>query len=250
MVSKSSIKLLQSLKLKKHRQKYHLFVAEGDKTIRTLLSHGTYDLHQLYAISSWSANHNTRVTTREAIICTKEELKKLSSLKSSPDVLGVFKYKVTSPELISSFQSAIYLDDLQDPGNVGTVIRIADWYGVDCVIRSAESADFYNPKVVQASMGSIGHVKLITLDKLQLAKELSGWHIVGAAMSNEGASRDQQPKTCLVIGNEGRGMSEEVMQQLTHQIHIPGVAGKQADSLNAAISTGILAQHIWGADIN
>jgi len=249
MVSKSRIKLLQSLRLKKYRQKYHLFVAEGEKCISTLLDHATYDLHQLYAISSWLDQHDTRVITEDVQNCTKEELKKLSSLKSSPSVIGVFRYKETEASMIQSCKSAIYLDDVQDPGNVGTIIRIADWYGVEAVIRSVDSADFYNPKVVQSSMGSIGHVKLITQDKIGIEDYLEGWSIVGAAMTSDKKSITSHPKQCLVIGNEGKGISSEVESILSATIHVPGSESKQADSLNAAISAGILAQHIWGGDL-
>lgn len=249
MLSKSSIKLLQSLKLKKHRQKYHLFVAEGHKTIITLLSHGAYPLDQLYASSDWMAKNNTRVNPSQVIICTKEELKKLSSLKSSPEVLGTFKYDELDDALISDLNSVIYLDDVQDPGNVGTIIRIADWYGVDAVIRSIDSADFYNPKVVQSTMGSMGHVRLYTVDKILLRDHLMDWDIIGAVMSSTGASKMNDKSVCLVIGNEGKGISDEVLGLITHHCHIPGVDHRQADSLNAAISAGILAQHIWGRQI-
>ena len=249
MLSKSSIKLLQSLKLKKHRQKYHLFVAEGHKTITTLLSHGTYLLDQLYASSDWMAKNNTRVSTSQVIICTKEELKKLSSLKSSPEVLGIFKYEEPDVALVSHLESAIYLDDVQDPGNVGTIIRIADWYGVDAVIRSRDSADFYNPKVVQSTMGSIGHVKLHTVDKCMLRDHLKDWDIIGAVMSSKGSDRTTDKSACLVIGNEGKGISDEALGLITHHCHIPGADQRQADSLNAAIAAGILAQHIWGRQI-
>ena len=134
MVSKSRIKLIQSLRLKKYRQKYHLFVAEGEKCISTLLDHATYDLDQLYAISDWIAHNETRVTTRDVHVCTKIELKKLSTLKSSPSVVGLFQIKNDDLSMIDAIDGAIYLDDVQDPGNVGTIIRIADWYGIDMVL--------------------------------------------------------------------------------------------------------------------
>ena len=220
MVSKSRIKLLQSLRLKKYRQKYHLFVVEGEKCISTLLDHATYDLHQLYAISSWLEQHETRVSTEEAHNCTKEELKKLSSLKSSPSVIGVFRLKEQDISLLESCKSAIYLDDVQDPGNVGTIIRIADWYGVDAVIRSVDSADFYNPKVVQSSMGSIGHVKLITQDKSEMEEHLDNWSLLGASMTTDEAPISSHSNQCLVIGNEGKGISSEMESILTHHIHL------------------------------
>ena len=250
MISKSRIKLIQSLRLKKYRQKYHLFVAEGEKCIRTLLDHAIYDLDQLYAISSWIENNETRVSTEKANICTNEELKKLSFLKNTSPVVGVFHLNEEDISTIKTCTSAIFLDDVQDPGNVGTIIRIADWYGVDTVIRSVDSADFYNPKVVQSSMGSIGHVKLITLDKSELSDHLVDWSMIGASMSPDQHSEASfSADTCLVIGNEGKGISSEIASSLTRTIHIRGDQDRQADSLNAAISTGILAQHIWGQQL-
>jgi len=249
MVSKSMIKLLQSLAKKKHRQKYHLFVAEGHKCVTSMLNHKAYALDRLYAISDWIDAQDIGVSPSRVEICTKEELKKLSSLKSSPPVLAVFRYEEPQIEHLKNHSSLIYLDDLQDPGNVGTIIRIADWFGVDAVVRSTDSADFFNPKVVQATMGSLGKVKVYTLDKTEVASALQGWTLVGAAMQSGEKAIAQEQKIGLVLGNEGSGLSDEVSKLLTHTLHIPGDEDRSAESLNVAISAGILAQHIWGGQI-
>ena len=180
MVSKSSIKFVQSLKLKKFRQKYNLFVVEGEKSVRSLLSQDPSGLHQLFAISSWLESIDTRVNPRLVESCTKEELKKLSLLTNPLDVLALWKMPEHDIEELEKAKKVIYLDDVQDPGNMGTIIRIADWYGVDYVIRSIDSADFYNPKVVQATMGSIGHAGLLTMSKDDFGAKLSIFHKIGA----------------------------------------------------------------------
>jgi len=243
------IKLLNSLRQKKQRQKYHLFVAEGDKCITTMLDHRAYDVHRLFAISSWFENHDTRVSTDKAQICTKEELKKLSALKSTPDVIAVFEMNEPDISILDNCHSAIYLDEIQDPGNVGTIIRLADWYGIDTVIRSPDSADFYNAKVVQSTMGSLGHVRLLTLPQDDISEQLSEWSIIGASMTSSPSSTALTGKRCLVLGNEGRGHSATTTSAFTHTIHIPGHPNRKADSLNAGVSAGILMQHLWGEDL-
>jgi len=246
MVSKSEIKLVQSLRLKKFRQKYQLFVAEGEKAVRTLLAHKRLDLHHIYAISDWVQDNDTRVNPSIITDTTKEELKKLSLLSTPPSVLAIFKMGDTDGEELSSVSDMIYLDDVQDPGNVGTIIRIADWYGVQLVARSEGSADFYNPKVVQATMGSLGHVATMTIAKSELNEALKGFQKIGTGMT---PSVNQvvvdADKKCLIIGNEGKGLSDEVSALLDYSIHIQGARSRHADSLNAAVATGILCQLVF-----
>lgn len=250
MISKSVIKHIQSLRLKKFRQKYDLFVVEGDKSVSTLIAQDRLQLNQLFASSDWIARDDTGVNTRSAIDCTKEELKRLSLLQSTPDVIGVFEIPEPDERLIDKVQNVIYLDAIQDPGNLGTIIRIADWYGVDMVVRSPDSADFYNPKVVQSTMGSIGHVALETISQVDFKTAFDGFARIGASLSGDVTSVNKAHKTCLVIGNEGHGLSHEVNSNLSARIKIPGAQNKRAESLNAGVATGILCQMIFGESLN
>jgi len=228
MVSKSEIKLVQSLRLKKFRQKYQLFVAEGEKAVRTLLAHKRLDLHHIYAISDWVQDNDTRVNPSIITDTTKEELKKLSLLSTPPSVLAIFKMGDTDGEELSSVSDMIYLDDVQDPGNVGTIIRIADWYGVQLVA------------------GSLGHVATMTIAKSELNDALKDFQKIGTGMT---PSVNQvvvdADKKCLIIGNEGKGLSDEVSALLDYSIHIQGARSRHADSLNAAVATGILCQLVF-----
>jgi len=249
MVSKSSIKFVQSLKLKKYRQKYNLFVVEGEKSVQTLLSHDAASLHQLYAISAWIESSDTRVNPRMVETCTKEELKKLSLLSNPPDVLALWTIPQELPSALEDAEKVIYLDDVQDPGNMGTIIRIADWYGVDLVVRSVDSADFFNPKVVQATMGSIGSVGLLTLSKSDFAIHMASHHKVGADMNGAPTLQSHSEKLCLVIGNEGHGVSDIIQSSLDERIHIAGADNRTADSLNAAVASGILSHILFGESL-
>ena len=218
--------------------------------MRSLLSQDASSLHQLYAISSWLDSIDTRVNPRLVQSCTKEELKKLSLLTNPLDALALWKIPEHSGDELAGAKKVIYLDDVQDPGNMGSIIRIADWYGVDCVIRSVDSADFYNPKVVQATMGSIGHVRLLTMSKDDFGTELSAFHKIGADLNGRTHSHIKTDRLCLVIGNEGHGISTAVLSALDERIHIVGASNRTAESLNAAVASGILSHMIFGESLD
>ena len=249
MVSKSSIKFVQSLKLKKYRQKYNLFVVEGEKSVRSLLSQDVSSLHQLYAISTWLDSIDTRVNPRLVQSCTKEELKKLSLLTNPTDVLALWKMPEFDPNGLQKAKKVIYLDDVQDPGNMGSVIRIADWYGVDYVVRSVDSADFFNPKVVQATMGSISHVGLLTIAKEAFGAAFFDFHKIGADLNGSTSIEATAERLCLVIGNEGHGIAPSILTALDERIQIAGAHNRTAESLNAAVASGILSHMIFGESL-
>ncbi|MEL6124289.1 MAG: TrmH family RNA methyltransferase [Bacteroidota bacterium] len=240
MISKATIKLIQSLQHKKYRQKYHLFVAEGLKTVATIMAAERFELHSLYA-SDGLVDHG-QLNKYDPIYTSKEVLSRASLLQSRSEVLALFHL----PDLVLDVGSAvIYLDDVQDPGNLGAILRIADWYGLDTVIRSPASADFYSPKVVQASMGSIAGLDLLTcsLDELKLgahrciACDLDGSEHVGL---EEGGA------FCLFVGNEGNGLSDKAKALTPLTLTIGGASGRLAESLNAAMATAIACDRIRG----
>lgn len=229
--------------MKKFRTREGVFVAEGPKVVEDLME--VMRPKRLIATNEWINNKQTDGI--EIDIVTEEELARLSFLQHPQQVLAVFP-------ILSNNQSEDYtkelkgkltlaLDSVQDPGNLGTIIRIADWFGIETIICSHETADVYNPKVVQATMGSIARVKVIYTDLQKTLKHLSeslpiygtflnGDNIYKSNLSNDGV---------IVMGNEGRGISKEVAKVITNRILIPNYpeGRKCADSLNVAISTAI-----------
>ena len=238
-VSKNQIKLVKSLDFKKNRRKEGLFVAEGPKVVGDLLRAG-FTSHSIFATESYLKDF------RNALAVTDEELRKLSFLQHPQGVLGVFQIPAPlTPQTssISPHSSALTLalDGVQDPGNMGTIIRIADWFGIDTIYCSPDTADAYNPKVVQATMGSIAHVHLIYCDLVELLSHadcpvygtlLDGQDIYRQELSSEGI---------IVMGNEGNGISEAVRPLITHRLLIPNFNphAATAESLNVAIATAI-----------
>lgn len=229
--------------MKKFRTRERVFVAEGPKVVEDLME--VMRPKRLIATNEWINNKQTDGIEIE--IVTEEELARLSFLQHPQQVLAVFP-------ILSNNQSEDYtkelkgkltlaLDSVQDPGNLGTIIRIADWFGIETIICSHETADVYNPKVVQATMGSIARVKVIYTDLQKTLKHLSeslpiygtflnGDNIYKSNLSNDGV---------IVMGNEGRGISKEVAKVITNRILIPNYpeGRKCADSLNVAIATAI-----------
>ncbi|WP_390892295.1 TrmH family RNA methyltransferase [Prevotella koreensis] len=243
MLSKNLIKYIHSLEMKKFRTREGVFVAEGPKVVEDLME--VMRPKRLIATNEWINNKQTDGI--EIDIVTEEELERLSFLQHPQQVLAVFP-------ILSNNQSedctkelkgklTLALDSVQDPGNLGTIIRIADWFGIETIICSHETADVYNPKVVQATMGSIARVKVIYTDLQKTLKHLSeslpiygtflnGDNIYKSNLSNDGV---------IVMGNEGRGISKEVAKVITNRILIPNYpeGRKCADSLNVAIATAI-----------
>lgn len=229
--------------MKKFRTREGVFVAEGPKVVEDLME--VMRPKRLIATNEWINNKQTGGI--EIDIVTEEELARLSFLQHPQQVLAVFP-------ILSNNQSEDYtkelkgkltlaLDSVQDPGNLGTIIRIANWFGIETIICSHETADVYNPKVVQATMGSIARVKVIYTDLQKTLKHLSeslpiygtflnGDNIYKSNLSNDGV---------IVMGNEGRGISKEVAKVITNRILIPNYpeGRKCADSLNVAIATAI-----------
>ena len=253
MLSKHQIKLIKSLETKKNRKREGLFVAEGPKVVGDLLRAG-YQPHSIYATPQCSLFLATPHSQRENAQCsmlngqwsmvTEEELHRISFLQHPQEVLAVFHIPTpTQPSDIKPQTSALSLalDGVQDPGNVGTIIRIADWFGITQIICSPDTADVYNPKVVQATMGSLAHVSITYCDLVPLLRE-ANVPVYGTLL--DGQDIYQQPLSAegiIVMGNEGNGISPEVRQLVTNKLLIPNFNNntETAESLNVAIATAI-----------
>ena len=242
MISKNKIKYIRSLELKKNRNKEGKFVAEGFKVVDDLLALQPADL--IVATGEWLRGKHFGAET-EVIEVTDEELKKVSFLQHPQQVLAVFK-KLDShvdTNLLTS-KLTIVLDGVQDPGNLGTIIRIADWFGIENVICSADTADAYNPKVVQATMGSIARVKITYMNLSVLFDSLpKDFPIYGTLLEGDNIYNQELTEVGLIVmGNEGKGISPAIRNLVNRALRIPNYPEGRAtaDSLNVAIATAIV----------
>lgn len=232
MLSKSQIKTITSLKQKKYRLQQGLFVAEGVKTINELLA-SQFSLQQLYTTNSFKIDANLETVVSE------KELKKISFLKTPNTALAIFK--IPEPKAINTNQLLVALDNVRDPGNLGAIIRLCDWFGITDLVCNIETVDCYNPKVVQATMGSITRVNVSYLNLTDFLKT-THMPIFGAFMEGDNIYKSQLPnKGILVLGNEANGISREIEQVITTKISIPRFGQLQStESLNVATAAAIL----------
>ena len=238
MLSRSEVKYIQSLRQKKNRDEECIFVAEGVKIVTELLQAG-FAVKKIYAIKDW-IDQNTNV--ENVILISDDELKKISNFETPNKVLAVVHQK--EQHVIPDLQNKItlVLDGIQDPGNLGTIIRTADWFGVKNIIASNDTADVYNAKVVQSTMGSIARINIFYTD---LAAFLSTQKLVicGAALDGENISEGIKLMECLlVIGNESKGIRNDIQPYIQKRISIPRIGN--AESLNAAVATGIILAYL------
>lgn len=237
MLTKSQIKYIQSLGHKKHRDAEGLFLAEGPKIVGEWLQEPGLRLQTIYGTQQWIDQQDHLAAPVQVV--TEDELTKISQLQTPNQVLAVV-YQQTHPAALAATSSLILaLDTIQDPGNLGTIIRIADWFGIKAIVCSPECADIYNPKVVQSTMGSLARVKVLYADLVEWIESQPGCRIYAAALEGQDVGKmDALKAGVLVIGNESKGISERVMAKVNVRITIPR-KGK-AESLNAAVATGIL----------
>lgn len=242
-LSKTKLKYLKSLQLKKFRQKYNNFVVEGDKIARELIYSDTYEIESLYAIDSWINTYQKELETMAIpyFNISITDLKRISSLTTPNKVFIVMKQRnSTIDQSILKTQLSLYLDAIQDPGNLGTILRIANWFGIKQVFCSPDCVDIYNPKVVQASMGAFLRVAhdYIALEELVANQAVT---IYGAVLNGNNIYETPLKKDGLiVIGNEGKGIRNAYRSLLDYAITIPSYGESGSESLNAAVATGIV----------
>jgi len=222
MISATRIKYIQSLRQKKYRDRHGVFVAEGDKIVRELAD-SPMQIDMVCGLASWMEQNQDKLPEQAACITiTEKELSRLSSLKTPNQVLAVIK-KPDAGDLADREQEdlVLILDTLQDPGNLGTIIRTADWFGIRTIYCSPDTADVYNPKVIQSTMGSFIRVRLIYTDLTELLRQ-SGRNVYGAFLEGESVY-DAKPgfPAALVVGNESGGISSEIEAFVNRKIFIP-----------------------------
>lgn len=249
MISKNRLKYVRSLEMKKYRKAEGVFVAEGHKLVGDLLD--VFECKYLAATSEWlSANaawvERQRRSGVEVDEVTDEELKRASFQETPQQVLAVFKqltYEVDVNE-VARKQLCLVLDDVQNPGNLGTIVRLADWFGIEHIFCSKGCADIYNPKTVQATMGGIARVQVHEADLPELLRRLDkDIPVYGTFLDGENIyGRELENRGLIVMGNEGKGVSKEVAAFVTERLYIPNYPeGREtSESLNVAIATAIV----------
>lgn len=234
MVSKNQIKLITSLQQKKYRKEHKMFIAEGKKVIQELLN-SNFELEHLFATQAFFKEIIASKTT----IVDSNDLKKISALTTPNDCLAIFK--IPNQRDINSTGLIVALDDIRDPGNLGTIIRLCDWYGISELVCSEETVDIYNPKVVQATMGSIARVNInyLNLSDFLDKNELP---VFGTFMDGENIYKTELPKQgIIVMGNEANGISEIIENNVNRRLSIPRFGDlQQTESLNVATATAII----------
>ncbi|MFD2551920.1 TrmH family RNA methyltransferase [Bizionia sediminis] len=232
MLSKNQVKEVTRLQQKKYRQQSGLFIAEGVKTIKELLK-SQWQLEQLYTLESFGLASNLET------LITAPELKKISALKTPNQAVAVFR--MPTPQPITDTGITVVLDSVRDPGNLGTIIRLCDWFGISYLVCSPETVDCYNPKVIQATMGSITRVS-VSYTALDTFLENTTRPIYGAFMDgNSVYAETLMEDAVLVMGNEANGISQAVGSYINNRISIPRFGPIQAtESLNVATATAIL----------
>lgn len=242
MISKNKIKFIRSLELKKNRTKEGLFVAEGHKVVGDLLA--LQPARLIVATAEWIKGKILAQET-EVIEVSEEELRKVSFLQHPQQVIGVFRQASSSFGFsdIDTSQLSLALDGVQDPGNLGTIIRIADWFGITHIYCSPDTADVYNPKVVQATMGSIARVRVEYGNLPGMVESLpADVPVYGTLLDGDNIyQQNLENRGLIVMGNEGKGISPALAAKVNRRLLIPNFPEGRAtaDSLNVAIATAI-----------
>ncbi len=246
MIGKKKVNQIKSLSQKKARLKDQLFLVEGDKIVLEVLQSYLH-VKELFASESFIQEYEQLVNGAEKVTATTvNDIRKASLLKNPQNSLALCHLppKTEIPAKISGL--SFFLDGIQDPGNLGTILRICDWFGMEYLYCSPDTADIFNPKVIQSSMGSFFRIKTIytTYEDIFSRAFQSGIHLFGTFMEGENLYSLELPSNALIVmGNEGNGISPEVAAKINYKVNIPSFrTGQQgAESLNVAVATGIIA---------
>lgn len=240
MIRKASVRYVKSLQDKKQRQKYSQFIVEGEKSITELLK-SRFRVDVIYALDEWLSQHSALLSGHTAEAVTYDELRQMSAHQAPQKALAVVDFP--EPLTLSTSDAFILaLDEIQDPGNLGTIIRIADWYGIQHIVCSKGCTDVYNPKCINSTMGSFLRVNVVYADIIATAEQLNMPLMVAVLNGQNVHSKDLPKRGMLVIGNEGHGINPNIIEAAKEHLTIPRFGG--AESLNAAVSTAILLDNL------
>ena len=234
MLTKNQIKLIRSLSLKKNRQKHGLFIVEGEKLVNEVLI-SDWEVEGIYATKEWLGENAT--------IISNNDLSRISSLKTPNKVVAVVKIKKGTLDINSN--TVLALDGIKDPGNLGTIIRLADWFGVEDIICSNDCVDYLNPKVVQSSMGSFTRVNLNYTSLMDAFKKYSDYKLLMTVLNGTPLSEmTNADKKIVVMGSESKGISNKILELTSDKITIPKSKSSKAESLNVSVAAAIILSAI------
>ena len=240
-LSKNEIKLVKSLQIKKYRDLNRLFVVEGVKLVQELLQQTHFKIDGIFYTKDFEESIPNNIHSFEI---TNNELERISGLKNPNRVLAVVKYPTEQPIDFTADNLVLVLDNVNDPGNLGTIIRTADWFGIKQIIASVATVDLFNPKVIQASMGAVYRIRFYRTNLTTAVQELSenGFEVVGAALGGKNLYHKAfAKKMALVMGSESHGISSELEPFISEMVLIPQFG--KTESLNVAMASGIIVSH-------
>lgn len=248
MLSKNQIKEIQSLQLKKFRDARQLFVAEGIKTVTEIIQTRPGLVHQLFATAEFIRQHPSLLSSTgiSCIEITETELEKISLQQSPNQVFAICRYFSEAPAVFDFATGfSLYLDDVRDPGNFGTIVRLADWFGISTIFCSPGSCDLYNPKVIQASMGAFLRVNVVYTGLADLLGQNKIEQVYGAVLNGANLYGQTLRNGLVLIGNEANGIREQHLGLITAPLTIPAHRSNGTESLNAAVASAIIVSEFF-----
>ena len=243
MISKARIKFIKSLQVKKYRKQEQCFIVEGAKSVKELL-HSDFETLWVAGTEDFTRDNKALLTASgaEVVIANEQELSSAGLFQTNEAALAVAKMKGNTAPTLTAHEFVLALDDIRDPGNLGTIIRTADWYGIKHIIASEDTADFYNPKVISSTMGSFGRMSVYYTNLPDYLQKITR-PLYGAFLDGEDIHHTKfQTGGMIVIGNESKGISPEVEKLIKHRVTIPRIGS--AESLNAAVATAIFLDNL------
>ncbi len=239
VITKNQLKLVRSLSQKKQRKAHGLFLVQGEKNVLELVQ-SQLQVKHVFATTEFLAEHAQDLSQYDCAEASLDDLTKVSTLVSNNAAIAVVEIPLTQAPEAQGLMIA--LDGVSDPGNLGTIIRLADWYGIKHIVASTDCADPYNPKTISATMGSFGRVQVTQLD-LPEYLETCNLPVYGAFLNGESVHKTEfSPEGILLMGSESHGVREEAEKFVTNKITIPAFGG--AESLNVAMATGIILDNL------
>jgi TrmH family RNA methyltransferase len=242
MISKSKISQIRSLHLKKNRDEQKLFIVEGIKSCTELI-HSNLEVIDIFLTEKTAPQFSQILNTKQFMIISENEMERMSCLKTTPEILCIAKIPSFSISDLEHHLPLLILDEIKDPGNMGTIIRNADWFGITQIFCSDNSVEFTNPKVIQATMGSFTRIKMVNGNIVSFLSDQQNRNIYGMVMDGEPIEKTSfHSNDIIIIGNESHGISVPVLEKVNQKILIPHYTSqsKTAESLNASVATGIV----------
>ncbi len=248
MLSKNQVSEIRGLHQKKQRELRQQFIVEGVKTVLEVLTFRPQLIRHIYGTNDFAEQHHALLNKHKSdfTLVNASELERISLLENPNQVLAVCEY-LDKPGLNFDFGSgfSLYLDDIRDPGNLGTLLRLADWYGISKLFCSPSTCELYNPKVIQASMGAFLRVEVVYTSLTQLISENNIKTVYGALLNGANLYKEKLGQGLIVIGNEANGITKENLNLVNRPITIPAAAGNKTESLNAAVAAGIICSEFF-----